>query len=256
MKLESEETMSTTKRTIYAWGLLLASVCVGALMMAGYEYQRAREAERQLSRASDEAAEQENRLSALQGKIGPLQAQVEILQMRKDSAGQSAEKVNLAGTADNPDGTASAAGAKPDDGTLVPASQIAATRPLTPISAEELAQRVQEAYQRTPETLAAVSTADLANMPNDFEFGSGDGRRMWHMVDASTYDEVYPDGAYSVFTVLGHTTVNGVPGVIAAKDDGLLDAFVPDKGGSTQFMIRGSTPPAQWMNYSGMQNIQ
>lgn len=253
MKLESEETMSTTKRTIYAWGLLLASVCVGALMMAGYEYQRVQEVERQLSRARYEAAQQENQLSSLQGKIGPLQAQVEILQMRKDGSGQSAEKVNPAGAADNPDGTA---GAKPDDGNLIPASQIAATRRLTPISAEELAQRVQDAYQRTPETLAPVTMTDMANIPNDFEFGSGDGRRMWHMVDSSTYDEVYPDGAYSVFTVLGHTTVNGVPGVIAAKDDGLLDAFVPDKGGSTEFMIRGSTPQAQWVNYSGMQNIQ
>ena len=248
--------MNTTKRMIYAWGLLLASVCLAALMMAGYEYQRARELERQLSRARDEATQQENQLSALQGKIGQLQAQVQILQTRKDGAGQSAEKLNPGAAAVNPDGTANATGTRPDDGTPVPASQIAATRPLTPISAEELAQRVHDAYVRTPEALTAVTANDLANMPNDFEWGSGAGRRMWHMVDANTYDEVYPDGAYSVFTVLGHTTVNGVPGVITAKDDGLLDAFVPDKGGSTVFMIRGSTPQSQWVNYGGMQNVQ
>jgi hypothetical protein len=235
---------------------VLASLCIVALGFSGYEGYRAHNVERQLSSARDESTQRGKRAVADEAQIRELQTQLAALQIQTEGVGKVDETLNPAAAAGNSDGAVNTTGAKPDDGTPVPASQIMADRRITPISADELAQRVQAALERTPETLTAVTLADEANMPNDFEWGSGADRRMWHMADSGTYDEVYPDGSYSVFTVLGHTTVNGVPGVIAAKDDGVLDAFVPDTGGRMVLQLRGTTPQAQWYDYRPMQNSQ
>lgn len=227
-----------------------------ALGFSGYEGYRAHEVERQLSSAREESTQQEKQATAEEAQVRELQTQLAALQTGTEGFGKADERPNPAAAAGNPDGPGNATGAKTDDGTPVPASQIMAERRITPLSDDELAQRVQDAYQRTPETLTAVTMTDMANMPNDFEWGSGADRRMWHMADAGTYDEVYPDGSYSVFTVLGHTTVNGVPGVIAAKDDGALDAFVPDTGGRMVLQLRAASPQGQWNDYRPMQNSQ
>jgi hypothetical protein len=261
---------------------ILASVCAVGVVILGYDDYRLRHRESEASPAKDEAIKQERRVSVMTARNRELQAQLASAQTKADNLGKYIEQANQAAAAGYPGGlgnatygyagqgnaaaTNGAAGGaawghaatgKRDDGTQVPASQVEAVRLITPLSADELAQRVQDAYQRTPEPLTAITQVDVKNMSDNFEWGSGDARRMWHMADANTYQEVYPDGSYSVFSILGHTTVNGVPGVIAAKDDGALDAFIPDKGGENAVLsIRGSGPQSQWMAYSPLQNSQ
>lgn len=124
--------------------------------------------------------------------------------------------------------------------------------------------------QGLPETITPLTADQIANkLPLSYEFGSGKNKRVWQRMSADTWHEVYPDGFFSVFTVLGHSTVGGVEGTIVVKvggdiartgtlNNGSLQAFIPDKGGANmrhwyRNAARGDT---QW-NLSGpMQNIE
>jgi hypothetical protein len=240
---------------------ILVSLCIVALGFSGYEGYQARDMERQLSSARDASAKQEKRASAVDTQIRVLQEQLEMLKARTDSFGRFVNEVGSAVAASNQGQPANSISAetepvtKPDDGAPVPASQVLAVRRITPLSDEELGRRIGIALQRTPETLTPVSSEDLANMPKAYEWGSGDDRRMWRLVDANTYEEVYPDGSYSVFPILGRAVVNDIPGVITTKDDGSLDVFIPDKGGRMVHLLRGASPGALWTDYRAMLNV-
>jgi hypothetical protein len=240
---------------------ILVGLCVVALGFSAYEGYRAYVAESQLNSAKVASAQQEKQASAAEAQIHELEQQVKILKARTDGLGKFVDALNSA-AAGSPGGPANALAAqfepatKPDDSPPIPANEVKAERLITPLSAEELAHRVDLAYQRTPETLTPVTAQDLPNMPSAYEWGSGSDRRMWRMADASTYLEVYPDGSYSVFPILGRATVNGTAGVITTKDDGSLDVFIPDKGGRPEHLIRFASPNAQWSDYQAMQNVE
>jgi hypothetical protein len=240
---------------------ILAGLCIVTLGFSGYEGYRVREAVEQLNAAREESAKQEKEAAAVQIQFRGLQTQVEILIAKTDNFSKFLDQINQLAGADHLGGSGTALVAqleqatKPDNGPP-PANEVKAERALTPLSPEELAQRIDVALQRTPETLTPVSTQDLTNMPSSYEWGSGSDRRMWRMIDQNTYYEVYPDGSYSVFPVLGRATVNDIPGVITTKDDGSLDVFIPDKGGRMVHLLRGASPGSQWSDYQDMHNVE
>ncbi len=241
---------------------ILASLCLVALGLSGYEGYRARNVERQLGAARDASTKEEKKAAAVEAQIRALQLQLEILQARTDGLGRVVTGFGPGAGAGDQGARGEATSAEPaqpttmPDGTPVPSSQVVAVRPLTPLSPEELGRRVGIALQRTPETLSPVTAQDLAGMPSSYEWGFGAERRMWRMTDSSTYEEVYPDGSYSVFPILGRAVVNDIPGVIATKDDGTLDVFIPDKGGRMVHLLRSAGLQASWGDYQVMQNVE
>jgi hypothetical protein len=236
---------------------ILAIVCLLALGFSGYEAYRVRDAEQQLNVAKVDSAQQEKQASAQTTQIHELQLQLNVLKARTDGMGKFLNEPNqLAGTGNSGANAGNAPATKPDDGPPLPANQVKAERLITPLSAEELAHRVDVALQRTPEALTPVTSQDLASMPSTYEWGAGDDRRMWRMVDSTMYYEVYPDGSYSQFPILGRATVNGMSGVITTKDDGSLDVFIPDKGGRMVHMLRGANPGDPWADYRAMVNVE
>ena len=124
---------------------------------------------------------------------------------------------------------------------------------ITPMSATDLTRVVDMARKRTVEVLSPIAPSDLARMPSSYEWGSGQSQRMWRRVSPTMWNEVYPDGRYSQFPVLGHATVNGTPGVIAAKDDGSFEVFIPDKGGR---MVHQIGSGGIWSDYMQMEKVQ
>jgi hypothetical protein len=234
---------------------ILASLCIVALGFSGYEAYRVHEVELQLNSAKDESTQQEKKAVVVDARVRELQEQLERLNARTENLGKFLDQLSTVAAAGN-QGAENQPATKPDNGPPVPANTVMATRLITPISADELQHRIELALERTPETLTPVTTADLSNMPTSYEWGDGNDRRMWRLVDAGTYEEVYSDGSYSVFPILGRATVNGSPGVITTKDDGTLDVFIPDKGGRMVHLLRGASPGSQWMDYQTMQNVE
>ncbi len=232
-----------------------------ALVFSGYAGYREYQLECQLSAARDDAAKQGKRTAAVEAQLRDLQKQWELSQAKLDRLDQFVDdfdRVVAAGNQGIPFTPTTAQAAKEvdsKDALPLPASQIQAERRITPASDEELAKRLEIAVQRNLDKITPVTQADFANIPYTFEWGTGATRRMWHIVNAGTYEEVYEDGSYSLFLVVGRAVVNDNPGIIVTKDDGTLDAFVPDKGGRMEFLLKGASPQATWGDFAAMQNV-
>lgn len=124
--------------------------------------------------------------------------------------------------------------------------------------------------QRLPETITPLTADQIANnLPRSYDFGSGQNQRIWQRIDADTWHEVYPDGFFSVFKVLGHSTVRGTEGTIVVKvagdfsrtgtfNDGSLQAFIPDKGSADMrhWYRNAGRGDTEWHLSGPMHNIE
>jgi hypothetical protein len=65
-------------------------------------------------------------------------------------------------------------------------------------------------------------------------------RREWHLVDDSTWAEVYPNGRTTKLTILGALSLNGANGILLRKQDMPdQEVFLPNKdSGSIKLMWR------------------
>lgn len=124
--------------------------------------------------------------------------------------------------------------------------------------------------EELPETISPLTTGQLATKePTSYEFGTGPGKRVWQRMDADTWHEVYPDGFFSVFKVLGHAKAGDTEGTVVAKvagdfshtgtpNDGTLQAFIPDKGSDHMHHLFRWTSGGdmQWHDLAEMRNVQ
>ncbi|MBU6399170.1 MAG: ankyrin repeat domain-containing protein [Verrucomicrobia bacterium] len=124
--------------------------------------------------------------------------------------------------------------------------------------------------RRLPETITLLTASERDRRePRSYEFPRPNGIHVWKRIDADTWHEVFPDGAFSVFKVLGHAKVGETEGTIIVKvagdfavtgtpNDGNLQAFIPDKGSARMhhWYRNISQGDMRWHDFAEMQNIR
>ena len=99
----------------------------------------------------------------------------------------------------------------------------------------------------------------------DYDYQPHPGKRVWMLVDPTTWVEFYPNGLQSRYKVIDRTTVNGKSGTVVSKfsgdtdetqtlNEGSFEAFIPDKGVKLPLYFRNRIN-GQWNDWQLLTDI-